>query len=304
MGNSTSSRPLESATRKDNQGTFRLAGLLGGRGYTVSASAEGYGMAQSKLFTLKAGEKKTLPPLTLRKADAVLQGQVTDLSGKPVMGVLVRVSGKTSTTDTQGRYRVENLPHGTGAYVQVSHADYEEDYQPNINPDSGPVNFVLRPKFNPAKVLAQPGRPAPELVCAYWLNSEPLTWEKLRGKVVLLAFVAADVGPCERLLPQLKEWQEHYAGQGFTVVQIQDRSLAPAELRAWVQKKGLSYPVAMVQSGLDEGWAGQTFSAYGVVAVPALFLIDRAGNLHSIPSLARLREQIEELLAASPQEKN
>jgi protocatechuate 3,4-dioxygenase beta subunit/peroxiredoxin len=284
-------------TRQDGKGTCTVVGLLSSHHYYVSASAEGYGSAQTPPFILKAGEKKKLSPLVLRKADAVLTGRVTDPSGKPVAGAVVQSSGRPATTDEQGRYRIENLVHGQGAYVRVSHPNYEEDYQYNVDPDAGPVNLVLTPKFIPAKVLAKPGEPAPELACAHWLNSERLTWKKLEGKVVLLAFSAAGAGPCERLLPTLQDLHERHAAQGFTVLQVQDRSLPLGELRTWVQKRSLSYPVAMVQSGLYDGWASETFQNYGVQAVPMLFLIDRAGILHPVESMAGLSEQVEKLLA-------
>ena len=36
--------------------------------------------------------------------------------------------------------------------------------------------------------LVAPGRPAPELAEGAWVNSEPLTLQKLRGRVVLVDF--------------------------------------------------------------------------------------------------------------------
>ena len=34
----------------------------------------------------------------------------------------------------------------------------------------------------------QPGRPAPELASGAWINSQPLTMQALRGRVVLVEF--------------------------------------------------------------------------------------------------------------------
>jgi hypothetical protein len=36
--------------------------------------------------------------------------------------------------------------------------------------------------------VVPPGRPAPELASGGWVNSEPLSMQKLRGRVVLLDF--------------------------------------------------------------------------------------------------------------------
>ena len=39
----------------------------------------------------------------------------------------------------------------------------------------------------PAQLVA-PGRPAPELAPGAWINSEPLTMQALRGRVLLVEF--------------------------------------------------------------------------------------------------------------------
>jgi hypothetical protein len=36
--------------------------------------------------------------------------------------------------------------------------------------------------------LVPPGRPAPELASGAWINSQPLTMQALRGRVVLIDF--------------------------------------------------------------------------------------------------------------------
>ena len=36
--------------------------------------------------------------------------------------------------------------------------------------------------------LVAPGRPAPELASGAWINSQPLTMQTLRGRVVLVGF--------------------------------------------------------------------------------------------------------------------
>src|SRR5262249_1374949 len=59
------------------------------------------------------------------------------------------------------------------------------------------------------------GTPAPPLPNGEWLNSKPLTWADLRGKVVVLKFWAINCGPCYGELPALRAPAnvEHGAGQ-------------------------------------------------------------------------------------------
>lgn len=52
---------------------------------------------------------------------------------------------------------------------------------------------------------------APELVgIAEWINSNPLTLESLRGKVVLVDFWTYSCINCIRTQPYLNAWHEKY----------------------------------------------------------------------------------------------
>jgi protocatechuate 3,4-dioxygenase beta subunit/thiol-disulfide isomerase/thioredoxin len=285
-------------SKRSGKATYDIQGLVPGQEYYLQVTAEGYGHLVSGQFKLEAGETRELLPMVLRVADAVVEGRVIDPAGRPIAGAQVEVhSGRfaQATTDAHGRFRLEKQPHES-LFLRVTHPDYEENYQAGFNPDEGSVEFILLPRFRLVQALARPGEPAPELDCAYWLNSDRLTWPKLRGKVVLLVFSSAWNGPCEQLLPTLKDLQARYAARGFTVLQVQDCTATLAELRAWVKARGIPYPVAMVRSGMDDGWLGETFRRYGVQAVPALFLVDREGRLQPVQSMAGLSEQIERLL--------
>lgn len=57
------------------------------------------------------------------------------------------------------------------------------------------------------------GKPAPELVIARWLDSEPQPLAAWRGKVVLLDFWAMWCGPCSAAFPYFREWQRKYGDQ-------------------------------------------------------------------------------------------
>ena len=53
-----------------------------------------------------------------------------------------------------------------------------------------------------------------------WINSEPLTLEGLRGKVVLIDFWTYSCINCLRTLPYLKQWDETYRDKGLTIVGV------------------------------------------------------------------------------------
>ncbi|MCC3263634.1 redoxin domain-containing protein, partial [Paenibacillus polymyxa] len=67
---------------------------------------------------------------------------------------------------------------------------------------------------------AAPAR-APEFTgIEKWLNSEPLTMESLRGKVVLVDFWTYTCINCIRTLPYVTSWHQKYKDQGLVVVGV------------------------------------------------------------------------------------
>jgi cytochrome c biogenesis protein CcdA/thiol-disulfide isomerase/thioredoxin len=118
---------------------------------------------------------------------------------------------------------------------------------------------------------------APELQnIAQWINSEPLTLRKLRGKVVLIDFWTYSCINCLRTLPHLKAWDQAYRDDGLTIVGVHAPEFAfervPDNVRTAVRKLGIRYPVA-----LDNDFA--TWSAYANEYWPAKYLIDRTGRV-------------------------
>jgi thiol-disulfide isomerase/thioredoxin len=116
-----------------------------------------------------------------------------------------------------------------------------------------------------------PGSVPPAIDASSWLNSEAgLTWEQLRGKVVLLDFWGMWCGPCVKKLPQVQELSRKYADKGLVVIGIhseQDGEKCPA----FVEKEGITFPVA-----ID---SGETAEKFAVTSWPSVFLIDKDGKV-------------------------
>ncbi|MFJ1299905.1 thioredoxin family protein [Pseudomonadota bacterium AL_CKDN230030165-1A_HGKHYDSX7] len=109
-----------------------------------------------------------------------------------------------------------------------------------------------------------------------WLNSEPLTLQSLRGKVVLVDFWTYTCINCIRTLPYVTDWYRKYKDQGLVVVGVHTPEFPFERLTANVEKAigrfGITYPVAQ-----DNQYA--TWDAYRNSYWPAVYLIDKQGNV-------------------------
>ena len=102
----------------------------------------------------------------------------------------------------------------------------------------------------PARVALQDLGPAPELAgITDWINSDPLTVESLRGKVVLVHFWTFGCSNCVNVQPYVKAWHERYADAGLVVVGVHTPEFAyereAANVREAVSRAGVRFPVAL-----------------------------------------------------------
>ncbi len=117
---------------------------------------------------------------------------------------------------------------------------------------------------------------APDLAGGYWVNSDPLTIESLRGKVVLLDFWDYTCVNCIRTLPYVGEWHRRYASHALAVVGVHAPEFTFAKdlegVKQAVERFAIEYPVVM-----DNGYS--IWQAYANRYWPAKYLIDHAGYI-------------------------
>lgn len=120
-------------------------------------------------------------------------------------------------------------------------------------------------------------REAPELIGIQdWINSEPLTLQGLRGKVVLVDFWTYTCINCIRTFPYLSEWYNKYKDSGFVLLGVHSPEFEfekkKENVLEAVHKYNLEYPVV-----LDNNH--ETWNAFQNRYWPAEYLIDVDGNI-------------------------
>jgi len=116
---------------------------------------------------------------------------------------------------------------------------------------------------------------APEIAgITNWINSEPLTIEGLRGKVVLIDFWTYTCINCIRTLPHVTSWYEKYKDSGFVVIGVHTPEFEfekkTENVETAIKQYGISYPVPQ-----DNNYS--TWNAFNNRYWPAKYLIDKDG---------------------------
>jgi len=107
-----------------------------------------------------------------------------------------------------------------------------------------------------------------------WINSEPLTIEELRGKVVLVDFWTYTCVNCIRTFPYLREWNARYADDGLVIVGVHSPEFEfekdYSNVLQATKENGIIWPVAQ-----DNDF--KTWKSYSNRFWPAKYLIDKDG---------------------------
>ncbi|VTU22406.1 Thiol-disulfide oxidoreductase YkuV [Variovorax sp. PBL-H6] len=128
----------------------------------------------------------------------------------------------------------------------------------------------------PARVLGTEGHFPPLAGATEWINSDPLTPEGLRGKVVLVDFWTYSCINCLRTLPYLRAWADKYKDAGLVVLGVHAPEFAfekrSSNVRKATKDLGIGFPVAV-----DNDFA--IWRGFGNRAWPAFYFIDALGRI-------------------------
>jgi len=119
--------------------------------------------------------------------------------------------------------------------------------------------------------------PAPELrQVSAWINSEPLSLESLRGKVVIVHFWTFGCINCIHNYPAYKDWAGRYDAEKVVMLGIHtpeiDREKDLAALKQKVRSEGLEFPIAADNDKANwNAWSNRVW--------PAVYLVDKNGRV-------------------------
>jgi peroxiredoxin len=103
------------------------------------------------------------------------------------------------------------------------------------------------------------------------LAGETVKLSDLKGKIVLVDYWATWCAPCVATMPEMQKLHEKYAAKGLTVLGVSIDEEGEKKVKPFIAKRKFSYPILLDDQNI---WKG-----YNIKAIPALFLVDRDGQI-------------------------
>jgi uncharacterized protein (TIGR03435 family) len=124
-------------------------------------------------------------------------------------------------------------------------------------------------------------------------NLNEISWDKLKGKVVVLEFWNIGCGFCIQAIPHLNDLVEQFSGKPVVFLSISDDNAD--RLKQFLQRKPIKSWLAL------DGSFSPTKAAFGIYGIPTTFIIDKSGTIVAITHPAKLEaKHLEEILAGKP----
>ena len=106
------------------------------------------------------------------------------------------------------------------------------------------------------------------------LDGAAVTLSDFEGKVTLVDFWATWCAPCVASMPDLQKLHDRYSDRGSSVVGVSIDEEGAKKVKPFLAKRKFSYPILLDADGKSPVW-----KAFGVHGVPALFLVNRNGQI-------------------------
>jgi len=157
----------------------------------------------------------------------------------------------------------------------------------NSNPEIARVVLQAKAELKKREALGKPFK-----MKFTSLDGRPVDLSLMKGKVVLIDFWATWCGPCIREIPNLKKVHKELNSKGFEIVGISLDS-EKSRLEDFITKNDMPWP----QFFDGQGWKTSLAQEHGINSIPAMWLVDKEGNLVDQNAGSDLEKKIKKYLA-------
>lgn len=127
------------------------------------------------------------------------------------------------------------------------------------------------------------------------LQGQPLSIAQYRGRVTLVAFWATWAQPYTAELPKLTALYQKYNRSGFEILGV-NLDADASGLKAYLEQYGGAWQHIRDAGGTD----GQIAKDFGIVTVPTMFIVDKAGRVAGAVTMENVEAAVTALLQGKP----
>jgi len=214
----------------------------------------------------------------LKRVPWLLRNTGNIQKGFGIVMIFVAIAIYTNIDRTFQTYIVNTFPrYGLGLTQFEDRASVRRALEKFRGQPSSDDSVVTNKSGKLLQDILPKGPKAPELILGgTWMNSDPLSIETLKGKVVIIDFWTYSCINCQRTLPYLKRWYQKYADKGLVIIGVHapefEFEKSEKNLRKALENFGIEYPVMQ-----DNDFA--TWKAYSNRYWPAKYFIDKDGYI-------------------------
>jgi len=107
------------------------------------------------------------------------------------------------------------------------------------------------------------------------VDGHAVSFDQLKGKVVVVDFWATWCPPCRAEMPGYVELQNKYGKDGLVIVGMSVDAQGPGVVKKFIEKNGINYQIVMADEDVQTAFGGKE----PITAIPTTFIIDRSGKI-------------------------